>query len=379
MGGLRIAVVVAMGMAVVVGCSGPTGVPEPLESSIIDVLDERERDYEAGERYLLSLVVPPSVLARELQVSAVRVNDPNGDTTVGSDWVRPRIVQHDCAYVVSRELIPLVEVSFYEGPPEFPITPEDNKGYSVGLSLLDDADQRADVFEIEETAAWILAGCSTDDEELAPLVPELTEIPLIDIGHPGFALRYENSVGVGHLYQYAVGDRVVLQVGHNRPSDDLDLAAVEELLGHQLERLQAAGLDLRSGESTDAAPAGSSLDGADPDSVDDQDGRSGGGGAGASGACGAVVDSGLDQDRDGAIVVLYTDSDAYDRELQAIEIFLGSSIYVEDFRLVTAAGSEPTRFALQMQPGAQEESVRAIAQEMQILAGVAEVEFPADC
>jgi hypothetical protein len=294
----------------------------------------------------------------------VWVNDPNGD---GSDWVRPRIVQNECAYSVSRDLMPLVEVAFSKGSPESPVTPDENMVYSVWLALLDDADQQRDVFEIEEAAARILATCSTDDQELAALLPNVTKISLIDIGHPGFALRYEDPTGVGYLYQYALGDRVVLQVRYTGASDELDLTGVEELIRRQQERLQAAGLAASSGEAIDQGSATGQADASDP------------GGSGAFDVCGAVADSGLDGDRDASVVVVYADGDASAERLRAIEIFLASSVFVDDFRVLSSQGVEPTRLVVRMEPVGSEQSVQAVAEEVRTLAGVAEVVFPTDC
>lgn len=365
MAGSQIAVVVAMAM--VVGCAESAEAPVPLEPSILDLLDERAQAYEVGERYLLSLVVPPGVLAQELQVSGVWVNDPTGDASVDSGWVRPRIVQNDCTFTVSRGQIPLVEVAFSEGPSELTVAPDEGVVYSVWLALLDDANQQRDVFEVEEAAAGILATCSTDDHEVAALLPEMTKISLIDIGHPGFALRFEDPVGVGHLYQYAIGDRVVLQIRYTGSSDELDVAGVEELLGRQLERLQAAGLDVSSGEGIVQGSATGQADGSDVS------------GSGAFDVCGVVADSGLERDRDASVVVVYADSDASDERLRSVEVFLASSVFVDDFRVLSADGLEPTRLVVQMEPTGSEETVMAVAEELRLRAGVAEVVVPADC
>ncbi|MEM9656712.1 MAG: hypothetical protein AAGA65_31855, partial [Actinomycetota bacterium] len=161
--------------------------PLPLEASIVETFPPfLNRDYKTGERYLLSLVAPLDDLVDEPQVGFVDVNDPNGDARVGTDWTWPRVVANQCTYVVDRGAYPLVDVWFYTGPAEYPLTPEDETSYSMWLAVLDNADQQADVFETEKAAADILDGCTVQDDELAASVPDVIELPPLDIGHPGF-------------------------------------------------------------------------------------------------------------------------------------------------------------------------------------------------
>ena len=159
---------------------------------------------------------------------------------------------------------------------------------------------------------------------------------------------------------------------------DLDLTGVEDLLGHQLERLETAGLTERSADpfvvETAASPDDPGQD-STPAEVDRSERSS----SIVLGPCGAVQESGIQRDPDASVAVLVADDDATVEQLRAIEIFLGSSIFVGDFRLLNADGLEPARFVLQFQPGMDEEVMLALGEELLILPGITEVSFPAEC
>lgn len=220
--------------------SSPVVVADVSGASALDAVAADElASYDESEQKLAALIISPHALDEDLQLVALQIDDPNGTGRIDGRWYPPRVLRNECAINVDQAPLPTAATAFIPGDPDtlFGGASMDTPGailrasytVSITVQLFDEPSQRAELIStmgefydamgegLECDSIGATGGNLTD-----ALLGDFERFEPIDVGYPGYGIETNSMTGHGRANVYSIGDRVLLTVAINEPSDLLD-------------------------------------------------------------------------------------------------------------------------------------------------------------